>query len=385
MAENGARKIRLGMVGGGTGAFIGYVHRIASRLDGDYDLVAGALSSRPEVARESGKNLGFAEDRIYTSYEEMARAESARPDGIEAVSIVTPNHMHFGPAKAFLEAGIHVICDKPITSTLEDARKLAEIQPKNGAKFLLTHNYTGYPLVRQAREMVASGALGKIRVIQAEYPQDWLTEAVEQSGNAKGAEWRTDPARSGAGGAIGDIGTHAYNLLRFVSGLKTEAVAADLTAFVPGRQLDDNVHIMLRFEGGARGMLWASQVAPGNENGLQLRIYGEKGGLEWRQDNPNYMWFTEFGKPKQLLTRGGSIAVPPAASMNVRIPSGHPEGYLEAFATLYSQFAAIIRGEGSEYEGLLPSMADGIEGMQFITASVKSSQNESRWTRFDEV
>jgi predicted dehydrogenase len=385
MAENGARKIRLGMVGGGTGAFIGYVHRVASRIDGDYDLMAGALSSRPEVARESGKNLGLAEDRIYTSYEEMARAEAARPDGIEAVSIVTPNHMHFGPAKAFLEAGIHVICDKPITSTLEDARKLSEIQPKNGAKFLLTHNYTGYPLVRQARELVASGALGKIRVVQAEYPQDWLTEPVEQSGNAPGAAWRTDPARSGAGGCIGDIGTHAYNLARFVTGLKTEAVSADLTAFVPGRQLDDNVHIMLRFEGGAKGMLWASQVAPGNENGLQLRVYGDKGGLEWRQDNPNYMWFTEFGKPKQLLTRGGSIAVPPAASMNVRIPSGHPEGYLEAFATLYSQFAAVIRGDGADYESLLPSMADGIEGMQFITASVQSSQNESRWTRLADV
>lgn len=385
MAENGAKRIRLGMVGGGTGAFIGYVHRVASRIDGDYELVAGALSSRPEVARESGKNLGLADDRIYTSYEEMARAEAARPDGIEAVSIVTPNHMHFGPAKAFLEAGIHVICDKPITSTLEDARKLAEIQPKNGAKFLLTHNYTGYPLVRQARELVASGALGTIRVVQAEYPQDWLTEPVEQSGNAKGAEWRTDPARSGAGGAIGDIGTHAYNLLRFVSGLKTESVAADLTSFVPGRQLDDNVHIMLRFEGGARGMLWASQVAPGNENGLQLRIYGDKGGLEWRQDNPNYMWFSEFGKPRQLLTRGGAINANPASSMNVRIPSGHPEGYLEAFATLYSQFAAVIRGEGADYEGLLPSMADGIEGMQFIVASVQSSRDDGKWTKLSEV
>ena len=383
MAENGAKRIRLGMVGGGTGAFIGAVHRIASRIDGDYELVAGALSSRPEIARESGKNLGLAEDRTYTSYEGMAKAEAARPDGIQAVSIVTPNHMHFGPAKTFLEAGIHVICDKPITSNLDDARKLAEIQPKNGAKFLLTHNYTGYPLIRQARELVASGALGKLRVVQAEYAQDWLTEAAGDDN--KQAAWRTDPARSGAGGAIGDIGTHAYNLLRFVTGLKTEAVSADLTAFVPGRQLDDNVHIMLRFEGGAKGMLWASQVAVGKENGLLLRVYGDKGGLEWSQENPNYMWFTEFGKPRQLLTRGGSISMPPAASMNVRIPSGHPEGYLEAFATLYSQFAAVIRGEGSEYEGLLPTMADGIEGMQFITASVKSSQNDSRWTKFSDI
>ncbi|WP_116654097.1 Gfo/Idh/MocA family protein [Pelagibacterium sediminicola] len=379
MAENGQRPIRLGMVGGGTGAFIGYVHRIASRLDGDYRLVAGALSSRPEVARESGKNLGLAEDRVYTDFAEMARGEAAREDGIEAVAIVTPNHMHFAPAKAFLEAGIHVICDKPLTSTLEDAYALKNVAPKNGAKFLLTHNYTGYPLIRQARELVESGALGKIRVVQVEYPQDWLAVAADE-GN-KQAAWRTDPARSGAGGAIGDIGTHAYNLARYVTGLKTEAVSADLDAFVPGRQLDDNVHIMLRFEGGAKGMLWASQVAVGCENGLQLRVYGEKGGIEWRQDNPNYMWFTEFGKPKQLLTRGGAIDAPPAASMGIRIPTGHPEGYLEAFATLYSQFAAIIRGEGAEYEGLLPTLDDGVEGMEFIMASVKSSENDSRWTK----
>src|SRR3569623_2417067 len=299
MAENGARRTRLGMVGGGRVAFIGYVHRFASRLDGDYDLVAGALSSRPEVAMESGKNIGLAPERIYTSYEAMAQAEAARPDGIEAVSIVTPNNVHFGPAKAFLEAGIHVICDKPLTSTLADARALAAIQPKNGARFLLTHNYTGYPLIRQAREMVKSGALGKLRIVQVEYPQDWLTNAVSN----KQADWRTDPKQSGAGGAIGDIGTHAYNLARFVTGLQTEAVAADLTSFVPGRQLDDNVNIMLRFAGGARGVLWASQVAVGNENGLQLRVYGDKAGLEWRQDNPNYMWFTEFGKPRQQLPR----------------------------------------------------------------------------------
>lgn len=383
MAENGAPRIRLGMVGGGTGAFIGYVHRIAARIDGDYELVAGALSSNPATAIESGKNLGLAADRIYTSYEEMAAKESARPDGIQAVSIVTPNHMHYGPAKAFLEAGIHVICDKPLTSTLEDARALTKIQPKNGAKFLLTHNYTGYPLIRQARDLVASGALGKIRVVQAEYAQDWLTNAADP-GN-KQASWRTDPKRSGAGGAIGDIGTHAYNLLRFVTGLKTEAVSADLQSFVPGREVDDNVHILLRFEGGARGMLWASQVAVGKENGLQLRVYGDKAGLEWGQENPNYMWFTEFGKPRQLLTRGGAISAPPAASMNVRIPGGHPEGYLEAFATLYSQFAQVIRGEGKDVAGLLPSLADGVEGIEFIMASVTSSKNDGKWTKFSEV
>lgn len=384
MAENGAPRIRLGMVGGGTGAFIGYVHRVAARIDGDYELVAGALSSNPATALESGKNLGLAEDRIYTSYEEMAAKESARKDGIQAVSIVTPNHVHFGPAKAFLEAGIHVICDKPLTSTLEDARALAAIKPKKGAKFLLTHNYTGYPLVRQARELVKSGALGKIRVVQVEYPQDWLSVAVEKTG-AKGAEWRTDPKRSGAGGAIGDIGTHAYNLARFVTGLKTEAVSAELTSFVKGRQLDDDVQIKLRFQGGAKGMLWASQVAVGNENGLQLRVYGEKAGLEWRQDNPNYMWFTEFGKPKQLLTRGGSITGSPASSMHVRIPSGHPEGYLEAFATLYAQFAQVIRGEGKDVAGLLPSLADGVEGMEFILASVASSKADGKWTKLSDV
>ncbi len=382
MAENGARRIRLGMVGGGTGAFIGYVHRIAARLDGDYELIAGALSSRPDVALESGRNLGLAEDRIYASYEEMAVKEAARPDGIEAVAIVTPNHMHFGPAKAFLEAGIHVICDKPLTSTLEDARALAGVKPAKGAKFLLTHNYTGYPLVRQARELVRSGALGKIRIIQVEYPQDWLTEPVSN----KQADWRTDPKRSGAGGAIGDIGTHAYNLARFVSGLKTESVSADLTSFVPGRLVDDNVNIMLRFEGGARGMLWASQVAVGHENGLKLRVYGEKASLEWVQAEPNTMWFAQFGKPRQQLTRGGSISGgEPAAAMGVRIPGGHPEGYLEAFATLYSQFAEVIRGNGAAYEGLLPSLQDGIEGVEFIAASIASSKADGKWTRLTEV
>ncbi len=383
MAETGARRIRLGMVGGGTGAFIGYVHRIAARLDGDYELVAGALSSRPAVARESSRNVGLERDRIYTSWEDMLRKEVARPDGIEAVAIVTPNNVHYAPAKAFLEAGIHVICDKPLTSTLADARALAQVKPANRAKFLLTHNYTGYPLVRQARELVKSGALGKIRVVQVEYPQDWLSAPADPAN--KQAAWRTDPKRSGAGGCIGDIGTHAYNLARFVTGLRTSAVSADLQSFVKGRKVDDNVHIMLRFVGGARGMLWASQVAPGNENGLQLRVYGETAGLSWRQDNPNQMWFTELGKPAQLLTRGGAISQPPAAAMNIRVPGGHPEGYLEAFATLYSQFAAVIRGEGRAYAPLLPNLADGVEGLEFITASIASSKNNGKWTKLSDV
>ena len=379
MRSSETSRIRLGMVGGGIGAFIGYVHRIASRIDDDYELVAGALSSDPALAQESGRRIGLAEDRIYASFAEMAAKEAAREDGIQAVSIVTPNHLHFAPAKAFLEAGIHVICDKPLTSTLDEARALAKIKPKNGAKFLLTHNYTGYPLVRQARAMVANGDLGKIRVVQVEYPQDWLTRPL----SSKQADWRTDPARSGLGGAIGDIGTHAYNLARFVTGLRTAAVSADLSTFVEGRRLDDNVHILLRFEGNARGMLWASQVAVGCENGLQLRVYGEKAGLEWRQDNPNQMWFTEFGRPKQLLTRGGAISgdAPP---IKVRLPSGHPEGYLEAFATLYSEFARLIRSADTACPDL-PSLADGIEGMEFIAAAVRSSNNQSMWTSLSDV
>ena len=376
------RKLRLGMVGGGRGAFIGAVHLIASRIDNNYELVAGALSANPENARQSAADLGIAPERTYTDFREMAKAEARRKDGIDAVSIVTPNHVHFPAAKGFLEAGINVICDKPVTSTLEDARALAAIAKKSKAKFLLTHNYTGYPLMRQARAMVAAGELGKIRVVQAEYPQDWLTEAVSN----KQADWRVDPKRSGAGGCIGDIGTHAYNLARFVTGLPLAELSADLTTFVKGRKLDDNVHIMLRFKGGARGMLWASQVSPGNENGLALRVYGEKGGLEWVQAEPNKMWFSPFGKPRQLITRGGATPIGSegnAAGAGVRIPPGHPEGYLEAFATLYSDFAGVIRS-GKGYD-MLPSLADGVEGVEFITAAVASSKANGRWTKLSEV
>jgi predicted dehydrogenase len=381
---NSRRRIRLGMVGGGQGAFIGAVHRMAARLDDDYEFVAGALSSRPAIAVASGLELGLAADRIYTDYRVMARSEAARPDGIEAVAIVTPNHLHFGPAKTFLEAGIHVICDKPLTATLADARALATIGLASRAHFLLTHNYTGYPLIRQARALVESGELGVIRVVQAEYAQDWLTEPVERTGAARGAEWRTDPDRSGAGGAIGDIGTHAYNLVRFVTGLTTEAVSADLVSFVPGRRLDDNVSILLRFAGGARGMLWASQVAVGNENGLRLRVYGDKAGLEWSQEDPNRMWFTRLHQPRQLLTRGGPVGAP-AAAMGLRISAGHPEGYLEAFATLYTQFAAVIRGDADARPDLLPSLADGLEGLEFIAAAVASSQRDGVWTSLRSV
>ena len=284
-SENFTGRIRLGMVGGGQGAFIGAVHRIASRLDDQYELVAGALSSEPERAKASGLELGLREDRAYGSFEEMARREARLKDGIEVVAIVTPNNMHFPVAKAFLQRGIHVICDKPLTANLRDAKKLAELVHKSGKVFALTHNYTGYPMIRQAREMIAAGELGEIRLVHAEYVQDWLTTDVESTGQ-KQAAWRTDPARSGVGGAVGDIGTHAYNLACFVSGIEAETISADLSSFVTGRALDDNVHVMLRYANGARGMLWASQVAPGNENRLVLRVHGTKAGLEWGQEQP---------------------------------------------------------------------------------------------------
>lgn len=375
------KKIQLGMVGGGKDAFIGAVHRIAARIDGDYDLVAGALSSTPEKSRQSGEALGLAADRCYGSFDEMAEAEANRPDGIQAVAIVTPNHMHAAPAMAFLKRGIHVICDKPLTATMDQAEELAQAVRDAKALFILTHNYTGYPMIRQARAMVAAGDLGNLRVVQVEYPQDWLTEAAEQSGDNKQAEWRSDPERSGAGGCIGDIGTHAHNLACFVTGQKVHSLAADLQTFVPGRRVDDNAHMLLRFDGGARGMLWSSQVAPGNENGLRLRLYGDKGGLEWGQEDPNYLWFTPFGQPKRLLTRGGSGALDAANAVS-RTPGGHPEGYLEGFANIYAGAATAIRaaqaGENPDLS-LLPGLEAGLDGMRFIAAAIRSSQANAAW------
>lgn len=374
-SEKRAGPIRLGMVGGGKDAFIGAVHRIAARIDGEFQLVAGALSSTPQRALESGRALGLDEKRIYGSFRDMASREARRKDGIEAVAIVTPNHMHFPIAREFLKRGIHVICDKPLTSTLADAKKLAKLAGESEALFILTHNYTGYPMVRQAREMIANGDLGAIRVVQAEYAQDWLTEAAEETGS-KQAAWRTDPAQSGAGGSIGDIGTHAYNLLSFVTGLKTEELAAELHRFVPGRRVDDNAHIMLRFSGGARGMLWSSQVAPGCENGLKLRVFGDKGGLEWCQEEPNKLWFTPFGGPKRLITRNGAGAGAAAARVS-RIPPGHPEGYLEGFANIYAEAARAIRarnaGEAVPADVVYPTVEDGVDGLKFIDACVRSS------------
>ncbi|MUO78357.1 gfo/Idh/MocA family oxidoreductase [Agrobacterium vitis] len=382
-SQQRAPKIRLGMVGGGQGAFIGAVHRMAARLDDHYDLVAGALSSTPEKSLASGRDLGLDPTRCYGSFEEMASSEAARPDGIEAVSIVTPNHMHYPAAKAFLERGIHVICDKPLTSNLEDAKKLKEVADKAKALFILTHNYTGYPMVRHARELVQNGELGEIRLVQMEYPQDWLAEPVEQTG-AKQAVWRTDPAQSGVGGSTGDIGTHAYNLGSFISGLELEELAADVHTFVEGRRLDDNAHVMLRFQGGAKGLLWCSQVATGNENGLKVRIYGTKAGIEWTQADPNYLWFTKLGEPKQLITRGGAGAGGAAARVT-RIPGGHPEGYLEAFATIYSEAAQAIlaarTGAAVDPAVVYPTVDDGVKGVAFVTACIESSKQNGAWVR----
>ncbi len=375
------RRLRLGMVGGGPGAFIGAVHRIAARLDDRYELVAAALSSNAERGLAAAEELHIP--RAYRSFNEMASAESRRPDGIEVVSIVTPNHLHYAPAKAFLEAGIDVICDKPLTTTLADALGLAEIVKQTGLVFGLTHNYTGHPMVRQAREMAAAGELGAIRVVQVEYAQDWLSTPLEKTGQ-KQAEWRTDPARSGPGGSLGDIGTHAFNLACFVTGLACEQVAADVTTFVPGRRLDDNVQVMLRFAKGVKGGLWASQVAPGNENNLRLRVYGEKAGLEWRQEDPNELRFTPLGQPQRTIRRGGA-ATGRAAAHATRVPGGHPEGYLEAFAQLYSDLAEQItaRRENRSPDPqslLVPGVSDGVEGVRFINAVLESSRHGSAWT-----
>ena len=373
-------RIRLGMVGGGRGAFIGAVHRIASRIDDQYELVAGAFSSDPDRSAASAADLGVS--RAYGSYEEMARKESRRKDGIEAVAIVTPNHMHAPAALPFLKRGIHVILDKPLTATLAEAKRLAKSVEASSSIFALTHNYTGYPMIRQARELVASGELGQIRLVNVEYIQDWLSEPVEQTGQ-KQADWRTDPARSGAGGSTGDIGTHAFNLANFVSGLTLDSLAADLQSFVPGRRVDDNAHVMMRYTSGARGTLWCSQVAAGQENGLRLRIFGTKAGIEWGQENPNYLWISPLGKPQYRLTRGGPGSGEAAARLT-RIPSGHPEGYLEGFANIYAEAARAIiaRRDGTALDPAVtfPGLKEGLEGVAFVDACVRSSKRNGAWT-----
>ncbi|MGH6900667.1 MAG: Gfo/Idh/MocA family protein [Geminicoccaceae bacterium] len=377
------RRLRLGMVGGGQGAFIGAVHRIAARLDDRYDLVAGALSSDPERARASAAELRIAPERAYGSFQEMAEKEAARDDGIDAVAIVTPNHVHHPAAKAFLEAGIHVICDKPMTTTVDDALDLVQTVRRTGLVFGLTHNYTGHPMVREARARVQAGELGTVRVVQVEYPQDWLTTKLEDTGQ-KQAAWRTDPAQSGAGGAIGDIGSHAYNLAGFITGLEAASLCADLSTFVAGRRVDDNCNVLLRYAGGARGMLWACQVAPGNENPLRIRVYGERGGLEWHQERPDRLQLFPFGQPPQVISRAGPGAGAAAAKVT-RIPPGHVEGYLEAFANIYTGCAELITAklEGREPDPdarLVPGVEDGARGVRFITAAVESSARGGVWT-----
>tara|TARA_R110001583_G_scaffold9433_1_gene44730 strand:- start:4990 stop:6147 length:1158 start_codon:yes stop_codon:yes gene_type:complete len=377
------KRLKLGMVGGGPGAFIGGVHRIAARMDNRFELVAGALSSHPQDAIDAAKSLGIPEDRAYTSYQQMAEQESQRSDGLDAVAIVTPNFLHYPVAKCFLLAGINVICDKPMTCTLEEALSLELIAKDSGCLFILTHNYSAYPLVRQAKQFITDGELGKLRLIQVEYAQDWLSTATELEGN-KQAEWRSDPKRNGPGGCLGDIATHAFHLASFISGLKLHQVSADLNTFVSGRKLDDNVNAMLRFEQGVKGMLWSSQVAPGNENGLRIRIYGEKAGIEWAQENPNQLLFSPLGEATRIITRAGNAYQGDAHL--VRTPGGHPEGYLEGFANIYFEAADLITAKVSgknvtqlQQGSLLPGTKDGVEGLRFIEAVIDSSTQNGKW------
>jgi predicted dehydrogenase len=372
------------MVGGGQGALIGAVHRLAARMDDRYELVAGCFASTPERSLASAAELGVPVERAYGDYAEMARRERQRSDPIDVVAIVTPNHLHLPVSAAFLDAGFDVICDKPLTATVAEAEELAHRVEAAGRVFVLSHNYTAYPMVREAKDLVAAGALGRLRVVQVEYPQDWLATPLERQGQ-KQAEWRTDPLRSGPGGTVADIGTHAHSLACFVTGLELQEVAADVSIHVPGRRLDDNIHAMLRFAEGVTGMLWASQVAPGNANALRLRVYGERGGLSWAQEEPGILRLAVLGEAPRMMARG-SPAVGPAAARLTRLPDGCPEGFLEGFANLYSDAAELIwaRMEGRAPEPdatLLPGVRDGVAGMRFIEAVLTSGKNNGAWTK----
>jgi len=371
------RKLRAGIVGGGQGSFIGAVHRIASELDGQAEVVAGAMSANPERAATSAKAWFLS--RSYASFEEMAEREASLPDSIDFVMVTTPNHLHYPVARAFLEHGIHVVCDKPVTFTLAEAEALVQLVEQKQLIFALTHNYTGYPLVRQARQMVRQGELGTIRKVLVEYVQGWLAEPQERLGN-KQAEWRTDPARSGIAGCVGDIGTHAENLLSFITGLKIAAVCADLTTFVEGRRLDDDANVLLRLENGGKGVLTCSQIATGEENALSIRIYGTKAGLEWHQMEPNTLIYKPADGPQQIL-RTGMPYLSDEAKALTRLPAGHPEGYLEAFANLYRLAIADIRRVESGQTPLhdYPTVADGLRGMRFIQRVVESSHKGAVW------
>jgi predicted dehydrogenase len=379
------RKLRFGMIGGGRGAFIGGVHRIAAAMDGRAELVAGAFSSDEMRSRASGADFFLDPSRVYGSYAAMAKAESAMPPEkrLDFVVIVTPNHEHFGPASLFLRAGFNVVCDKPATFDLDQARKLRTIVRRTGKVFVLTHNYTGNPMVKQAREFVRDGTVGKVRKVVVEYPQGWLSDAIVLLG-PKQAAWRTDPKRSGAAGCMGDIGTHAENLARYITGLEIEELCADLTTFVKGRRLDDDGNVLVRYKGGAKGVLHASQVCVGDENNINIRVYGTRAALEWHQEQPNELIVKFPNKPSQIWRRG-NLYVGDEAKRFTRIPPGHPEGYLEAFANIYREaFQAIAAEvEGRPIPRMLdfPTIDDGVEGMAFIEAVVRSSRLGAKWVR----
>ncbi len=375
------RKLRAGIVGGGLGSFIGNVHRIAATLDGQAEIVAGAMSTDAQRAADSAR--AWYLNRSYDTFEEMARTEAARADGIDFVIVATPNHMHFPVAKTFLEQGIHVVSDKPMTFDLEEAQELVRLVEESKLVYALTHNYTGYPTVRQARELVRQGALGEIRKVLVEYVQGWLMEPEENTGN-KQAVWRTDPSRSGIGGSLGDIGTHAENLLEFITGLKIASLSADLTSFVAGRKLDDDANLLLRLENGGKGMLTCSQIAAGEENALGIRVYGTKAGLEWHQMEPNTLLFKEQGKPQQVL-RTAMPYMNEVSLAAARLPAGHPEGFLEAFANVYKLAIADIRRfeNGEQRQGGYPTVYDGLRGMLFITRAVESAQKDGAWTKME--
>ncbi len=380
------RKLKMGMIGGGAGSFIGDVHRKASSIDGMIELVCGAFSSNTEKSIASGKDLFLPEDRCYANFEDMILKEKELPEGerMDFVAIVTPNHMHFPPAKMALEHGFNVVSDKPITLTLEEAIELETIVKKSGKLFALTHNYTGHPLVKQAKAMVAKGDLGKIRKIQVQYLQGWLSTSLEKTGQ-KQASWRVDPKRSGIGGALGDIGTHAENLVEYITGLKIEELAADLGRFGEGRILDDDGNLLLRMENGAKGTMSFSQIALGEENNLAIKVYGEKGSLEWHQENPNQLITHWLEAPVKIYTTNGNDLYPEALNAS-RIPAGHPEGYLEAFATIYKNFAthlmAVLDGKTIEHPDY-PTVKDGVRGMKFIYASVESDKNNAAWIKIN--
>jgi predicted dehydrogenase len=385
------RKIRMGMVGGGYDAFIGAVHRKAALMDGEIELVCGAFSSDPQKSKESGAKLYLPPDRVYDSYNEMIQKEKLLPEGIrmDFVSIVTPNHVHFGPAKMALENGFSVVCDKPLAFSLVEAKELVKVVQNSGLLFALTHNYTGYPLVKQAREMIKNGELGNIRKIIVEYPQGWLSTKIEDSGQ-KQASWRVDPDRSGKAGSMGDIGTHAENLAAYITGLEITELCADLSTFVPGRKLDDDGNILLRFNNGAKGILHASQISTGEENDLNIRVYGEKGGISWHQMEPNSLVVRWIDKPMQILRAGNNSHLYPQALHASRIPAGHPEGYIEAFANIYQNFANALRAKLSNKEINpnyldFPTVQDGLRGMRFIETVVKSGYSDNpKWVKMVE-